>query len=76
MDIKWASERQRSCDASGCYNVEWISAFLSAEREILLKYISINGLMLRYASEDDRNDEEIVTLAIQQTGLAFQFASD
>ena len=45
---------------------------LSAEREILLKCLSINGLMLRYATEDDRYDEEIVTLVIQQTGMAFQ----
>ena len=64
-NISFASDELRE-------NVEWRSSFLSTEREILLKCHSINGLMLRYASEDERNDEEIVTLAIQQTGMAFQ----
>lgn len=45
---------------------------MDTEREVLVKCVTINGLMLRYASEDDRNDEEIVRIAIQRTGMAFQ----
>lgn len=59
-------------------NKLWFSEYLSKKenKEIFDKCISINGLMLKYANEEYRDDKEVVFQAIKQNGNAYQFASD
>jgi hypothetical protein len=47
-----------------------------ATREFVLDILSSNGRLLCYASDDLKNDEQVVSRAISKNGLALEYASD
>jgi hypothetical protein len=49
---------------------------LSSDREIIMKAVTSDGLVLQYLSDALRNNPEIVKIAVEQNGLALEFASD
>lgn len=49
---------------------------LIKDKDIATKFLSINGILLKYVSEELRNNIEIVKLAISQNVFALEFASE
>ena len=45
-------------------------------RDFVLKKVAKNGYALRYASDELRNDREVVLAAVKQHSCALRFASD
>ena len=45
-------------------------------KETILKFVTKNGMSLKFVNNEFQDDEEIVLQAVTQTGDAFEFASD
>jgi hypothetical protein len=50
-------------------------SFMGHDRLFMEKVVKINGMALQYASDDLKEDRELVLAAVQQNGLALEFAS-
>merc|ERR1712185_885967 len=55
--------------------LEYASAELKGDREIVLESVKQHGLALQYASAELKGDREIVMAAVKQNGLALMHAS-
>ena len=55
--------------------LEFASAELRNDRDIVKAAVNQNGWALEFASDELRNDQDIVVDAVHQDGTASQFAS-
>ena len=56
--------------------LNFTSAALRADREIILKAVSTHGESLMYASSALKNDREVVLTAVKESGLSIKYASE
>jgi len=57
------------------FALEYASAELKGDREIVMEAVKQNGRALQYASAELQGDREIVMEAVKQNGFALQYAS-
>ena len=55
--------------------ISHISTELQQDKEIVLAFVSINGMALEQVSENFKDDEDIVSAAVQNNAKSLQFAS-
>lgn len=72
--IQWVPKRQR--DPHAAEALQFASAALRADKEIVMKAVTKDGLALQFAGEDLQLDREVVTAAVQSNKLALQYAHE
>jgi len=55
--------------------LEFASAALRNDKEVVLKAVAQDGCALEFASDELRNDKEVVLVAVTQWGYALKYAS-
>ena len=66
----------RHAPAGARLNLEYASATLRNDRDVVLTAVQQNGRSLQYASETLRNDRDVVLAAQEQNGVVLYFASE
>ena len=65
----------RHAPAGARLNLEYASATLRNDRDVVLTAVQQNGRSLQYASETLRNDRDVVLAAVEQNGYSLEYAS-
>lgn len=56
-------------------NMQYVGKGLDNNRPLLMSILRKNGLALKYCTNDEKLDEELVEIAVASNGLALQFAA-
>jgi len=59
-----------------CNNFKGLDIKYRSDREIAMEAVIMDGLLLKYVSEDLKSDIEIVKIALRFTPMAFEFVSN